>query len=457
MNRRNVILAVAFLLMVGIVVGFVVRASSGPPADRILVAGDVRDVVRTIAAPASAYPTASFSVQVPSDAKPGVHVAIFNQRSITASQSLWATRTAGVPVLSGTVTAADVRVGDHVATGAVLAQLDTSLLDLGVQQARLNATAVATTVRVLNNGIDTIIDNQDKLATGKAQLATGKAQLATGKAQLATAKATLLKAKAGLLAAQEQLLAAKRGRPQLEATLAILKQKAATFPPGHVPAALQAQIAGLEKLLASIDPGLAKIAANLAQVEAGLAKLATAEAQLAAGAAKLATAAGQLATASKALHTAKKQAIKARDYVRIIADNADVGIVLAQAARTQATIVSPVSGTITLAPAKGSVVVVGAPLTRIRPDGAALVDTYVSGDRLALLHLGTLADITFDSGAGRTLSARLYTIGSDVEYPPTNFSTDIVHMTRTVRLTFRIDSGGSPPAGTPVDIAIHTD
>ena len=450
MNRRNVILAVAFLLMLGIVVGFVVRASSGPPADRILVAGDVRDVVRTIAAPAISYPTASFSVQVPSDAKPGVHVAIFNQRSITASQSLWATRTAGVPVLSGTVTAADVRVGDHVATGAVLAQLDTSLLDLGVQQARLNATAVATTVRVLNNGIDTIIDNQDKLATGKAQLATGKAQLAT-------AKATLLKAKAGLLAAQEQLLAAKRGRPQLEATLAILKQKAATFPPGHVPAALQAQIAGLEKLLASIDPGLAKIAANLAQVEAGLAKLATAEAQLAAGAAKLATAAGQLATASKALHTAKKQAIKARDYVRIIADNADVGIVLAQAARTQATIVSPVSGTITLAPAKGSVVVVGAPLTRIRPDGAALVDTYVSGDRLALLHLGTLADITFDSGAGRTLSARLYTIGSDVEYPPTNFSTDIVHMTRTVRLTFRIDSGGSPPAGTPVDIAIHTD
>ena len=267
----------------------------------------------------------------------------------------------------------------------------------------------------------------------------------------------LLKAKAGLLAARKQLLEAKASRPQLQAALAGLKAQAAVTPPGPALQAIQAQIAKLEGLLASIAPGLAKVKAGLAQINAGQAKLAAAEAKLAAGAAQLATAETQLATAADALHTAKQQVVRARDYVRIIASGVNVGIVLAEARRDQATISSPISGTVTQAAVKGTVAMVGAPLVSIAPDDPPLVDTYVSGDRLGKVHVGTVADITFDSGGDKMVRATLETVASRAEYPPTGFPTDIVHMTRTVKLTFRIDSGEAPPAGTPVDIAIHTD
>ena len=471
MNRRNVLLAVALVLVVALVGAVTARMLSGPPANRLLVVGDVRAVARTVTAPPISYPTISYTVQVVSNAAQGKHVATFNESGITGGQALVTTRTPGVPVISGTLSTVSVRVGDRVTTGSVLAQLDTNLLDLGVQQAKNNAVKTKTTVSVLNNNINTVLDNIDKLATGRDALATGKAALATGKAkiaagevQLGKAKATLLKAKAGLLAARKQLLAAKANRAELEATLAGLKQQAAAYPPGTVPPALQAKIAQLEGLLASIDPGLAKIDANLKQVNAGLAKiasgqaqLAAAKAQLAAGAAKLATAQAQLATAADALHTAKIQVYRARDYVRIIANGANVGVVLAQAKRDQATLISPVSGTVTQAPVQGTVAIVGAPVVRIQPDGPALVDTYVTPEQLAKVRVGAPADITYDSAPGKVLRGALQTVASDAQYPPTSFSTDVVHMTRTIKLTFRIDSGDTPPAGAPVDIAIHTD
>ena len=482
MNRRNLILGVALVAMIGLVAGFIVRAFSGPPANRLLVAGDVRSVVRTIPAPAISYPSMSFTVKVVSNATPpaktiylvenvitGRQFSLITSPSITGGQS--ATQTAGgQPVIAGTLTAVNVAVGDHVTTGTVLAQLDNKMLNLGIQGAKLQALATRTTVKVLNNGIDKILDNIDKIATGRDAMATGKAALATGKAQIAAgqvqltkAKATLVKAKAGLLAAQKQLLAAKHNRPLLEKQLADAQAQAATTPPGPALNALKAKIAQLQGLLASINPGLAKIAANLKQVKAGLAQIATGEAQLATaraalitGAAKLATAQAQLNAAADALHTAKTQTIRARDYVRTIASGANVGVVLAQAKRDQTTIVSPISGVVTQAPSKGTSALVGAPLVRVRPDAAPLVDAYLAGEQLSAVHVGSVADITYDSAPGKVLHGTLLTLGSSALYPPTSFPTNIVHMTKTVKVTFQLDSGEAPPAGTPVDIAIHT-
>lgn len=471
MNRRNVILGIGLAAMVALVVGIVVRSLSGPPADRMLVAGDVRSVVRTVTAPGVSYPIYSYSVQVVSNAAPGAKTLTTNVTVVSGPQaSATASSNAGMPVVAGRLSAVNVKVGDHVTTGTVLAQLDTQTLDLGVIGAKISAAKTKTTVTVLNNGIDTILDNIDKLETGREALAAGKAALATGKVklaaaevQLAKAKATLLKAKAGLLAAQKKLLDAKAHRSELEAELANLKAQAATYPPGGVPAALQTQIAQLEGLLASIDPGLAKIAANLKQVKAGLAKIAVGEAQLATaqaalvtGAAKLATGEAQLNKAADALDTAKTQAYKARDYLKIIAGGANVGVVMAEAKRDQATIVSPVSGTVTQAPTAGAVACKGAPLVRIRPDDAALVDTYLTGEQLSAVHVGSIADVSFDSDGGHVMHGTVITIGSDAEYPPTSFPTNVVHMTRTVKATLRLDSGDQPPPGTPVDIAIHT-
>lgn len=482
MNRRNVILGLALVAMIALVVGFIVRAYSGPPANRLLVAGDVRSVVRTIPAPAISYPSLAFTVKVVSNATPPAptillveNVTTGRQFSLVTSPAIpgqSSTQTAGgQPVIAGTLTAVNVQVGDHVTTGTVLAQVDNRMLDLGIQGAQLQAQATRNTVKVLNNGIDTILDNIDKLATGRAALATGKAALATGKAQLAAgkiqlakAKATLLAAKAGLLAAQKKLLEARNNRPVLEKQLADAQAQAAITPPGPALDALKAKIAQLEGLLASINPGLAKIAANLAQVNAGLAKIATgqaalvtAQAALATGAAKLATAQSQLNAGADALAMAKTQTIRARDYVRTIAGGANVAVVLAQAKRDQTTIVSPVSGVVTQAASAGTAALVGAPLVRIQPDAATLVDAYLAGEQLGSVHVGSVADITYDSGRGKVLLGTVVTIGANTLYPPTSFPTDIVHMTRTVKVTFQLDSGDAPPAGTPVDIAIHTD
>jgi multidrug resistance efflux pump len=458
-NRRNVILGIAAIVTVALAVGLVVRVFfSGPPANRVLVAGDVRSVVRTVSAPAISYPTVTYSVKVPSNAAVGKTTQTINGKVVAGPQASATTSPpAGIPVVSGMLSAVNVQVGDRVTTGTVLAQLDTSTLDLGVQYARVSAAKTKNSVNVLNDNIDTILNNQDKLSTGWSQVASGRAKLAAGKKQLAAAKVTLLKAKAGLLAAQKQLLSAKANRAQLEAALAGLKAQAAAFPPGQVPPALTAKITELEKLLASIDPGLAKVSAGLKQVNAGLAKVATGEAALQTGAAALATAAGKLAAAGTALDTAKSQVTNARNVTRIIAGTADIPVALAEAKRDQATLVSPVAGIVTQAAAPGQVVIVGAPVVRVSSGERALIDTYLTGEQLARVRLGSSADVSYDSASGKHLTARVAIIGSSAEYPPTSFPTDIVHMTRTVKVTLRLDSDDSPPAGTPVDIAIHTD
>ena len=459
MNRRNVILVVGGLVTLALAFGLVVRVFlSGPPANRVVVVGDVRSVIRTVSAPAISYPTVTYSIQVLSNAAMGKATQTINGTVIAGPQaSATTSATTGIPVVSGRLRTVNLQVGDHVTTGTVIGQLDTTTLDLGVAYAKTSSDKTKNSVRVLNQSIDTILSNQDKLSTGWSQIATGRAKLAAAKKQLASAKATLIKAKAGLLAAQKQLLAAKANRAQLEATLAGLKAQAATFPPGHVPPALTAKIAELGKLLASIDPGLAKIGAGLKQVNAGLVKVATGEAGLKTGAAALATAADKLSTAAAALSTAKSQVTNARDVTRIIADNASILVALAGAKRDQATLISPVSGVVTQAATSGQVVIVGAPVMRIQTDDRALIDTYLTGEQLAKVHTGDSADVSYDSNVGEALRATVAIIGADAQYPPTSFPTDIVHMTRTIKVTLRLDSGAYPPAGTPVDIAIHTD
>ena len=133
-SRRNVILGAAALVTIALAVGLIVRVFfSGPPADRMVLAGDVRSVVRTISAPAISYPTVTYSVQVVSNAAMGEKTQTLSGKVVAGPQASATTSAAlGVPVVSGRLSAVNVQVGDHVTTGTVLAQLDTTTLDLGV-------------------------------------------------------------------------------------------------------------------------------------------------------------------------------------------------------------------------------------------------------------------------------------------------------------------------------------
>jgi len=439
-NRRNVILAVIGVGLVALAIATYLRATSGPPPHRLIVAGDVRVTSRTVMAPAIVYPTPDLSVGIPTSQTAG---------PTSPKRAPSAPARSTQPTVSGTLVRMDVHQGDHVQTGQVIGKFDTTLLDLGVKQAEANQARARTNTRLAIQGLNTVIDNQAKLATGRAQLATGRAALASGAAALATAKTTLATNKTKLLQAQKT-------RAQLTAALAGLEKQAATFPPGHVPPPIQQQIAMVQAILAKL-PSSAVISAGLKGIAAGQTQVATGEAKLAQGAAQLAQGAAQLATAASALHDAKNALVNARDTLRIVARAQQTAVDLAKYRRTLATIVSPVDGIVTYAVPQGTVMMVGAPIVTIQPDGAALVDTYLTGDQLAQVHPGSLADVTYDSAPGTVLHGTVAIIGADAEYPPTSFPTNIVHMTRTVKVSIRLDSGASPPQGTPVDISIHTD
>jgi len=293
-----------------------------------------------------------------------------------------------------------VSPGDHVKAGQPLAQLETTALQLGLQQAQTASAKAHADVPVIS----------DNLAT----LSTAAGKLLTAKGQLSTAKAKLL-----------------AGRAQLVAQLALLEQMAAHLPPGPLP------------------PGQPNPAVLIPQLKAALA-------QLDAGQAQLSAAAGKLATASSQLSTAKQQLSNARELLRILADAQDIGVALAQLRLSQATIVSPVDGVVIEARQAGEIAMVNAPIVRIRPDGAREVDTYLTSDQLAQVKVGTPVEVTYDSAPGVIVRGSVARMAGFSVVPPTSFPTDIVHMTRATRVTVSLEGSSTVPYGTPVDVTIRT-
>jgi hypothetical protein len=98
---------------------------------------------------------------------------------------------------------------------------------------------------------------------------------------------------------------------------------------------------------------------------------------------------------------------------------------------------------------------VGAPLVRVRPDGPTEIATYLTADQLALVGVGTAAIVDFDSNSAGPLAGHITAIGDRAVVPPTPFPTSIVHMTRAVRVTIRLDGKSTAPPGTPVDVSIR--
>jgi len=452
-NRRNVILAVLGLLLVGLVVTVIVRAASGTPADRLAVAGDVRIDSRTVVAPAITTPTVDFAVGIPSSSTPSA------QGKAPAS-----TTRSSQPVVSGKLTSVNVRVGDRVTQGQVIAQLDTKLLDLGVKQAKADAARSRANTAMLADTLDTLNDALDKIPSARAKAfstAYGAIDAAIGKA-----KGTLVQQHAAAVAGKPQLeagiAAAKSGIGQLEGAIAGLEAKIAQTPANDpsLPALkaqlkdLKNKLADAKKKLAGAEKALAGINTFLKQWPTILKTLAT---QTAAAKAKAGTAINTAIDSAKSKITDAKTKVKnAKSVLKIVSDASHIGIDLAEARRNQATILAPVSGVVTYAVPSGTVVVVGAPIVRIQPASAALVDTYLTAEQLQRIKLGSAAEIKYDSAPGKVLHGQVATIGSIAQYPPTTFPTDVVHMTRTVKVTIRLDSGTAPPQGTPVDILIHT-
>jgi HlyD family secretion protein len=125
--------------------------------------------------------------------------------SVSGSGAVAAARTIDVPVQQGgTVTSVDVKVGDQVTAGQQLAQIDTTDLQLALQQAQANLKSAQAQAQQTQNGTATEAD----IASATAQLNSARAQLQQTRTGSATA-ADIQNAQAQLTAAQARLDALK--------------------------------------------------------------------------------------------------------------------------------------------------------------------------------------------------------------------------------------------------------
>jgi multidrug resistance efflux pump len=405
MSRRGALASTAVVLA-ALAVGFALHAKSASASTpgAIALAGDVRVDENVVRAPSIAYPTPDYTVGIAQPATAAPKKRPSGAPSASSSRR---------PVVSGFLSEMPVTQGVHVTKGQVVARIDTTMLDLGVRQARTARAKAAATLDVLDNNLDT-------MASARTTLVTARAQLVTARASLVATIGVLTRTRTGL-------------ETQIAAIEALISRSPPAGPP-HVPP-YPVLLAGLRQALSGLKTGLAGAKAGLAKMDQGLAKLSKGLAQL---------------------DSARAQLTGVRRLAAVNVDAQDVAVALAKARRDAATIVAPVDGLVTYARPAGTAVMVGAPLVRIRPDGPAHVYTYLTSDQLALVTVGSAASVTYDSNPGRDLTGHVSYIGGNAAVPPTSFPTSIVHMTRAVRVTIELDDGEVAPPGTPVDVEIST-
>lgn len=446
-SRARIALAIAAIALLSGALWWA-RSAERVPKDRVEVAGKVRSELWTVAAPAIVYPTPDYTVGIP---KPASASAMGGSSSAGGSgggagggtgggssagggtSAKSAAARPGSSQIAGRITTVTVRLGDAVAEGQVLARFDTAMLDLGVTSAQAAAAKSRADVGLMSDNLDTIASNQSKLSSAQGKLATGREKLLSTRKQLRSTRANLVAARAKAVA----------GRSAIGGQIAQLESIPTTLTPQQkaILAGLRTNLAKLNAGITKMDAGITKITAGLVKIEAALAKLPSAE--------------KQLSTAKGALSDAKTQVTNARDTLRILVDARDVAIALAKQRRDKAVVTAPVAGVVTYVRPAGTSVMVGAPLVRIRPDATQLVDTYLTSQQLGGVVVGKGVNVTCDSLPGRVFEGRVAVIGADSEFPPTSFPTNIVHMTRAVKVTVALDEGGLPP-GTPVDLTILT-
>jgi multidrug resistance efflux pump len=418
----------------------------------IAVAGDTRVDLVTVAAPKLATPTVDVTVGITKTKRSDVDTPGASAMMAAQMKAAAAGGSSRQAVPAGMLTAVMVRTGDRVKKGQVLATFDDRLLKLGVQNAEASERKANATPGVLKSQAadlrDTRATARQKIASGQAKLDSGRAQLEAGIAkiqagvkQLPTVLAGLSDARTGLAAITKALAAALR---------ALAAAKRAGAPASTIAqlegqikglAAQRAQLAGIVQKLSAALAGIRAGQAMLPQLQATLQQLQTAQAQLNAGKSgisKLSDAISQLESGS--------------DVAKVAAGVPSAGLARAEAALAQATLYAPSDGVVVSAMQPGELPIVGAPVVVVRPAGDTLVDTYLTSDQLEHVKVGSNADVSMDSIPG-VLHGTVKWISADQQFAPSNYPTQIVHLSRVVRVTVSVPE--VLPAGVPADVVIH--
>jgi HlyD family secretion protein len=293
------------------------------------------------------------------------------------------------------VASVSVRPGDQVTPGQELARVDDTLLQLAVKAAQAKAAMARADITLLDDRLAEVTEGRSELSTKAADLDDSIADLEADRADVANQLATA------------------RG-------------------------ALSASTSATET--AQLAPRVAALETALATLESGLEQARTGRSQLASATADLDTA----RTAIGGLQAAAKAALEARD----------ISVQIAQQQLADAIIYAPIAGIVVDAPLPGDVLASGAPLVRLRVSSATRVETYVTADVARRIAPGTQAMVYIDALPGRGQPARVVHVGDRLEFVPTTFATEIIHLSRALRVVIELDGTRWIAPGSPADVEI---
>jgi HlyD family secretion protein len=365
--------------------------------------------------------TASTPVQTVTVTEGRIEVTIGASGNVAASQE--ANLSFGA---SGTVSQVSVTAGQQVKAGQVLAQLDTTNLQLQVQNAQAALDAAQANLQQAQQPAtpEDIASAQAALASAQAnydsvQAGPTKADLAAAKAALASAQANYNSVKAGPTA--DSLASAKAA---LDNALASLQQAQSAYDQvadrpnvGQLSQSLTLQQAtnAYDEAKANYDAAknhptpseLTAAEAQLASAQYSLSQLQEqpTQAQLTAAAAQVASTQYQLSQL-QAQPTAQAVASAKASY-----EQAQVSLAQAQQQLAGATITTPIAGTvIAVNVQQGDTASSGTPAIVLVPDIPPVVDANVDEVDVSSLAVGQDVHLTFEAFPGRTITGTVTSI-----------------------------------------------
>lgn len=355
------------------------------------------------------------------------------------------------------VATTDVGEGDQVTAGQQLAVLDDRLLRAGLAAAEADAGVATAQVDVLETAIRDATDAQEEVAEKRVEVADALRELKERRSDVEKAIKNLTRTRADLLKQRSQARAARADliakRKQAQNALAALPPPPVEPPPG-VPTReeLEAAIAQLTAGIKRLDAGLKKMAAGLKQLDKGLRQARQGLSRITDGIAAASDGLRDLDDAAAELRDARAELTRLRRLAAVAADTASVPVELARTRLAEATITSPVAGTVVSIAAAGDRLAPGAGLVTIRRSGPSRLVTWLSPAQAATVCLGDTATVHTDWGDA-VETAELSRLATAAEFPPTWHATDEVHLTRAFRVELTIPT--PLPAGVPATLSIQ--
>jgi multidrug efflux pump subunit AcrA (membrane-fusion protein) len=315
--------------------------------------------------------------------------------AVNASGTIEATQIRVGPELGGRVTAINVAEGDGVEAGAVLIELDSTLLTAQRAQAEAALQAAEAAAQAAAQAQEAAQANLALLKAGPSAEQLAVAQTVIDRAQIAAD--ALQESYADLSEAARDTTAGKNLKQQLDTALANLANAQAQY-------------------------DLTKAGARPEQIEAATAQAQAAEAQAQAAAA---------------------QAEAAR---------AALGVLDAQISKL--TLTAPSAGVVLVRAIQlGEFATPGATLLTLADLSQLTLTVYVSEERYGQIKLGQTANITVDSFSGQTFTGTVTHIANQAEFTPRNVQTEAGRRTTVygIELTLNNPDGKLKP-GMPADV-----